>query len=277
MTDEGNQQRTFVKSLIAGGTAGLSVDVALFPIDTLKTRLQSKDGFKIWEPRLYRGMYRGLTSAAIGSVPGASLFFCTYDTSKRILGEEFGHDRPWVHMISAAMGETMACLARVPTDNVKQKMQMGMYDSVSKAFQGIRVQGPKPWSGFYVGYATTVMREIPFGFIQFPLWERLKALWSSKQQGIPLNPIQSAMCGSFSGAIAAAITTPIDVAKTRLMLLQVDANSTKKPGLMRAISDIYRTEGASGLFRGIGPRVMWISIGGSVFFGAYEQAYRMMR
>ena len=266
-----------MKSLIAGGTAGLSVDVALFPIDTLKTRLQSKTGPKIWEPRLYRGIYRGLSSAAIGSVPGASIFFCTYDTSKRVLGDTFGHNKPWVHMISAAIGETMACLVRVPTENVKQKMQMGMYDSMSKAFHGVRLQGPKPWSGFYVGYSTTIMREIPFGFIQFPLWEGLKVWWAKKQD-TPLNPIQSALCGSFSGAVAAAITTPIDVAKTRLMLLQVgdSTTSSNKMGLLRAISEIYRTEGMSGMFRGIGPRVMWISIGGSVFFGAYEQAYRML-
>ena len=224
-----------------------------------------------------------MSSAAIGSVPGASIFFCTYDTSKRVLGDKFGHNMPWVHMISAAIGETMACLVRVPTENVKQKMQMGMYDTMSKAFHGVRVQGPKPWSGFYVGYSTTVMREIPFGFIQFPLWEGLKSQWAKKQEA-SLNPAQSALCGSFSGAVAAAITTPIDVAKTRLMLLQVgdstsstnSTTSTNKVGLLRAISEIYRSEGMRGLFRGIGPRVMWISIGGSVFFGAYEQTCRML-
>ena len=32
-------------SLAAGGTAGTAVDVALFPLDTLKTRLQSDAGF----------------------------------------------------------------------------------------------------------------------------------------------------------------------------------------------------------------------------------------
>lgn len=29
-------------------------------------------------------------------------------------------------------------------------------------------------------------------------------------------------------------------------------------------------------FAGVEPRVMWISIGGFVFFGAYEQAKRML-
>ena len=35
------------------------------------------------------------------------------------------------------------------------------------------------------------------------------------------SPLTSAVCGSFAGAIAAALTTPLDVAKTRIILMQV--------------------------------------------------------
>lgn len=41
--------------------------------------------------------------------------------------------------------------------------------------------------------------------------------------------------------------------------------------------DVYRKEGAGALFAGVVPRVMWISIGGAIFFGAYEEAKRMVR
>ena len=66
-------------------------------------------------------------------------------------------------------------------------------------------------------YMSTVMREIPFAFIQFPIWEKLKKIWAEKQ-GAPVAGWQSALCGSLSGGFAAAVTTPLDVAKTRLML-----------------------------------------------------------
>jgi solute carrier family 25 S-adenosylmethionine transporter 26 len=40
------------------------------------------------------------------------------------------------------------------------------------------------------------------------------ALWLDR----PIKGYEAAACGSFAGAIAAALTTPLDVMKTRLML-----------------------------------------------------------
>lgn len=40
-----------------GALAGISVDVALYPLDTLKTRLQSQQGFQ--KAGGFKGVYRG--------------------------------------------------------------------------------------------------------------------------------------------------------------------------------------------------------------------------
>ena len=53
--------------LQAGGVAGTAVDVILFPFDTLKTRLQSAEGFA--KAGGFRGIYSGIASAASGSAP----------------------------------------------------------------------------------------------------------------------------------------------------------------------------------------------------------------
>ena len=46
-------------------------------IDTLKTRMQSPQGFL--KAGGFRGIYNGLGAAAAGSAPGAALFFSTYE------------------------------------------------------------------------------------------------------------------------------------------------------------------------------------------------------
>eukprot|EP00729_Bicosta_minor_P017450 gene17450-24384_t len=199
-----SKEPSFKTSLLSGAIAGVMVDVSM---------LQSPEGFV--KAGGFTGVYRGLGAAAIGSAPGAAFFFTAYEKSKHRLEPILGKDSPYAHMAAAAVGETVACVVRVPTENVKQKMQVGVYKTVKSGVSGImETQGFK---GFYTGYMTTVAREIPFSFIQFPMWERMKKEWAI-HQGTPLAAWQGALCGSISGAISAAATTPLDVCKTRLMI-----------------------------------------------------------
>lgn len=117
------------------------------------------------------------------------------------------------------------------------------------------------------------MREVPFTVIQFPLWEGMKK-WSLKQRR-QTNPsdvtgAESAVFGSISGAIAAGLTTPLDVLKTRMML------ATKRESVLAITSRIWAQEGGRVFFSGIGPRTMWISIGGAVFLGSYQWASNLL-
>lgn len=52
----------------AGGLAGTSVDLLFFPIDTVKTRLQSPQGFV--RSGGFKGIYKGVGSVVVGSAPG---------------------------------------------------------------------------------------------------------------------------------------------------------------------------------------------------------------
>lgn len=53
----------------------MAVDASLFPLDTLKTRLQSPDGFV--RSGGFRGVYSGLGTAVLGSAPTGKVFFST--------------------------------------------------------------------------------------------------------------------------------------------------------------------------------------------------------
>jgi len=73
---------SFTCAMLSGGIAGTSVDVALFPLDTIKTRLQAPKGFLASGG--FRGVYNGIGAAAGGSAPGAAIFFCTYEAVKAV-------------------------------------------------------------------------------------------------------------------------------------------------------------------------------------------------
>lgn len=74
----------FGKWLICGAMAGLAVDVSLYPLDTIKTRIQSQQGFK--GSGGFKQIYRGMSSVALGSAPGSALFFTTYLSTKHLIG-----------------------------------------------------------------------------------------------------------------------------------------------------------------------------------------------
>jgi solute carrier family 25 S-adenosylmethionine transporter 26 len=81
---------------------------------------------------------------------------------------------------------------------------------------------------------------------------------------------ESALYGSISGGVAAAVTTPLDVLKTRVML------STNRESMGTIVRTILKENGVRPFFAGIGPRVMWISIGGAIFLGSYQWAVNSM-
>ncbi|KAM7201250.1 Mitochondrial carrier domain containing protein [Naviculisporaceae sp. PSN 640] len=284
----------FQTALLAGALAGTTVDLSLFPLDTLKTRLQSSAGF--FASGGFRGIYRGVGSAVVGSAPGAAFFFCTYESSKSffqstsLLQQQSNGKNSEVlsHMISASLGEIAACAVRVPTEVVKQRAQAGQHggSSLSSLTAILSQRGSiglfGVWRELYRGWGITVMREVPFTVLQFPLWEALKA-WGRERKvrtgrGMfgdvyhqPKNEVsaaESALYGSLSGAVAAGITTPLDVLKTRVML------SAQRESMFTIVKTILKDHGGSlrPFFAGIGPRVMWISAGGAIFLGSYQWA-----
>lgn len=266
------ERREFVASLVAGGCAGMCVDLTLYPLDTVKTRLQSQQGF--FRAGGFRKIYAGVPSAAIGSFPNAAAFFVTYESTKSLLRSagplSAPHVAPVTHMLAASLGEVVACLIRVPAEVVKQRTQASQGSSTYHTLLAtLRQEGVR---GLYRGYGSTVLREIPFSLVQFPLWEYLKSLWT-KRQGHTLSSLQSAMCGAIAGAVAAYVTTPLDVAKTRIMLAK-SGTTTASGSIPLVLCEVWKSRGISGLFAGSVPRVTAISLGGFIFLGAYEKIRR---
>ncbi|XP_060095479.1 mitochondrial S-adenosylmethionine carrier protein isoform X1 [Heteronotia binoei] len=259
-------RRDFLASLTAGGLAGMCVDLVLFPLDTVKTRLQSPQGFK--KAGGFHGIYAGVPSTAVGSFPNAAAFFVTYECMKAVLHTDAS---PYLasatHMLAASFGEVVACLIRVPSEVVKQRAQVSPTSSTLRILSNTVCE--EGVLGLYRGYKSTVLREIPFSVVQFPLWESLKDLWSWKQ-GHVVDSWQSAVCGAFAGGFAAAVTTPLDVAKTRIMLAK--AGSRNATGnVLPALYGVWKTQGIPGLFAGVVPRMSAISLGGFIFLGTYDK------
>lgn len=108
---------------------------------------------------------------------------------------------------------------------------------------------------FYISYPTTLTMTVPFTAAQFSVYEWAKKVLNPSESYSPLTHVTA---GGFSGAVAAALTNPLDVAKT---LLQTRGNSTDSTirnasGMLEAIQIIKKREGFRGYTRGLAPRVL---------------------
>ena len=155
------------------------------------------------------------------------------------------------------------------------------------------------------GYASLAGRNLPFTAMQFPMFERLKQGIREyrDKEGLTKGTIaESGTITAFSagtaGAIAAVITTPVDVLKTRIMLSAGEsdrssessrkANGNGKNGLVDALGEsvkksrrnqkgtwqitqeIVQEQGYKGLWRGGMLRAVWTFVGAGLYLGAYE-------
>lgn len=125
--------------------------------------------------------------------------------------------------------------------------------------------------GFYRGFQATLQREIPFACLQYPLYEMLKRTWARRRQADKLEAWRGALCGSLAGGVTGLLTTPLDVLKTRAMLNEASNPSHMNfSNPMQAMRTLMAEGGVPRLFAGALPRTLWISLGGFLFFGAYE-------
>jgi len=102
-------------------------------------------------------------------------------------------------------------------------------------------------SGLYQGTTSTLLRDVPFSMMFFPLYGY------SRERLSHLGTVGTLVAGCLSGAFAAAAVTPMDVVKTRL---QAEDAKVLYDGLGDCVRKIYASGGVKAFFSGVVPRAV---------------------
>ena len=124
-------------------------------------------------------------------------------------------------------------------------------------------------SAFYVSYPTTLTMSVPFTAVQFTVYEQLKSFLNPSGS---YDPVTHMISGGLAGAVAGAVTTPLDVAKT---ILQTRGTSTDPEirhvrGMFDAFRIIWARDGMKGFARGLTPRVLTFMPSNALCWLSYE-------
>ena len=233
-----------VSNFLAGGLAGCVTDFTLYPLDVCKTLVQAKMPVSKYS---YKGVFWALSS----SFPCAATFFSSYYFAKQCLDSYL--PQSLLPFVCAVFGGATSAVVRNPFEVCKQQVQAGYHTGYSVPVAILRTQGFK---GFFAGLGSLVFREVPFDVVQMVSYEVMKT-----------SQTNAWMDGAVAGGIAALVTTPIDVVKTRLML---DSGKGHYRSVLQSFQKILKEEGFCGVWKGGLIRIVYTCIGGAIFFGSFE-------
>lgn len=112
--------------------------------------------------------------------------------------------------------------------------------------------------GLYRGLGATLIRDVPFSVVYFPLFANLNKL--GKPSPDESSPFYWAfLSGCAAGSTAAVAVNPCDVVKTRLQSLNKVSTEESYNGVMDCVSKIMRKEGPSAFLKGAGCRALVIA------------------
>ena len=242
-----------------------------------------------------RGLFRGAGVVVSLAIPARVVYISVLEWSRhqcnelftvlvhRFHGKEEKQSRFLVPLVASVSGGIAGGLAAistqclvVPMDVISQRqivMNSSMYATKGSAWSvmhsAIDTSG---WRALYRGFGLSLFSSLPTSSIWWSTYSgcqhwidlhRPQNISNDAWRQILEQTIIQLVSGTSAAFVAASLTQPLEVVKTRL---QVGTSST----LSTIAKDLAATSGLRGFYRGLGPRITHMSVWGTVLSSAYE-------
>ena len=250
------------------------------PIDVVKVRLQMdgegvsgaerRGGVMDTFAKLVRhegapGLYRGLQASLCREMSYSGIRMGLYEPTKRLLcGSDSANTSLGLKVASGALTGCFGSALANPLDLVKVRMQSASgpapYSSVVSALSAIRAEGDG-LRGLWRGTGPTCARATLLTASQVPTYDHVKHMLvdnGTLREGYLCHFV----CSMIAGVVAAAVMSPADLIKSRIMVQPIDAATgagTRYSGTLDCLHKIVKNEGPLALFKGF--HGQWLRIG----------------
>lgn len=285
------KQISLPAKLINGGIAGLIGVTCVFPIDLAKTRLQNQQNgqrmyssmsdclIKTIRSEGYFGMYRGAAVNLTLVTPEKAIKLAANDFFRYQLSKDGQPLTLPKEMLAGCGAGTCQVIVTTPMEMLKIQLQDAGRLAAQKKLLAAQAQlsveaqaAPRPTAmqltrdllrtrgiaGLYKGLGATLLRDVPFSVVYFPLFANLNQLGRpATEEKSPF--YVSFLAGCVAGSAAAVAVNPCDVVKTRLQSLQRGLNEDTYSGFLDCARKIWRHEGPSAFLKGAYCRALVIA------------------
>jgi solute carrier family 25 protein 39/40 len=269
-----------------------------------------------------RTLWRGLSPTLVMAVPANVIYFAGYDWLRTAQASPFRQAVPdaYIPLVAGATARILAAIAVSPIEMFRTRMQAANHTATAaghfrETMDGVReMVSSQGVFSLWRGLTLTLWRDVPFSAIYWWGYEAtrnqltdIRGRADARHDGVEFRMghgeeriqrrsrsrdrenrqdtlVDSFVAGAASGAVAAFVTTPFDVGKTRQQVYQHGGNAGKnvanalrpeEQSMPRFLAHIYREQGASGLFKGWTARCLKIAPACAIMISCYEFGKRM--
>ncbi|XXQ33460.1 Mitochondrial carrier protein [Plasmodiophora brassicae] len=271
------------KNLVAGGLAGAIEATIMYPTEFVKTQLQLASKAQGTPPfttplgclkytvetRGVFGLYSGLSTLVVGSIPKAAVRFAAFnELSNRMKGPDGKLSTTSTMLAGLGAGIFEAIIAVTPMETVKTKM-IDDKNRATPRYRGLvhgvtTIVKEDGIAGVYAGVVPTMLKQGANQAVRFAIYGRIKALICGDSGQI--TTLQSMLTGSLAGFVSVYATMPFDVVKTRMQGLEAK-NYT---GTLNCFTSVVKNDGVLALWKGTTPRLGRVMFSGGIIFACYE-------
>lgn len=300
-------------AIVQNPTAGSTMAECAAEEIQRKTFTSTFDGLsKIARNEGITTLWRGLTPTLVMAVPGNVIYFAGYDwlrTNKSSPMQTFRVPDAYSPLVAGSTARVLAAIAISPIEMFRTRMQAVSSTTTGSSGHLRATLGSMQemvssdgYRSLWRGLGLTLWRDVPFSAIYWWGYEYGRnVLTDIRERGRPLGGagvtrsrslsrsqqnhtdtlVDSFISGAGSGGIAALVTTPFDVGKTRQQVVRHGGDSSVKRAaggalvpeelsMPRFLLHIYTEQGMAGLFRGWAARCLKVAPACAIMISSYE-------
>jgi len=184
----------------------------------------------------------------------------------------------WGGFVAAGAAASWAEVVTIPLDTCKVRLQIQAslpkgdvpkYKGMFHTFTTVMAEeGPQ---GLWKGLVPGLLRQCVFGTLRIGLYDHVKNFYHSEKTEIPL--YKKILAGLTTGTIGISIASPTDLLKVRLQAEgRLPPNVPRRyKGTLDAFGKIYREEGITGFWKGVGPNIVRNATINAAELATYDQ------
>lgn len=278
---------SLTQEAVGGFSAGVVGTVIGFPLDTIKARQQVLSSDKsiistashIVKREGTLGLYRGIVPPLLSLSILNTVNFTSYSYFQSVYHAQRGWDikNSWAGATIGPIASSVSTVenlikTQLQLDNVTANRYKGSVDVMK---QLVREDGLKV---LYTGHVVNTARETMFLSTYFGVYEGLREAFIHYNHDGKDHPLLIPMAGGFAGAIAWAVSFPLDCVRAGVQGQNLHTTSpSDRKSSWQVFNDLMKTRGIRGLYSGVTPSIVRAFLVSGSRFTAYETALWILR